>query len=105
MDSDTGLPKATVILKPKRARPFFGRHPWVLEGAVLRVDGTPADGDVVDLATHDGMFVARGLWNAASKLRVRLYAFDPATKLDAALWQSRLEAAIDLRRALGRNDP
>ena len=99
-----GLPTATVILKPKRARPFFGRHPWVLDSAVQRVEGSPADGDVVDLATHDGTFVARGLWNAASRLRVRLYAFDPAVRLDDALWRSRLEAAVALRRSLGLDD-
>jgi 23S rRNA (cytosine1962-C5)-methyltransferase len=100
----TGLPTATVLLKPKRARPFFGRHPWVLDSAVQRVEGSPADGDVVDLATHDGTFVARGLWNAASRLRVRLYAFDPAVKLDAALWRARLDAAVALRRTLGLDD-
>lgn len=99
-----GMAVATVVLKPKRARPFFGRHPWVLDSAVLRVDGDPADGDVVDLATHDGTFVARGLWNSASKLRVRLYAFDAATKLDAALWRSRIESAAALRRWLGLDD-
>jgi 23S rRNA (cytosine1962-C5)-methyltransferase len=99
-----GLPTATVILKPKRARPFFGRHPWVLDSAVQRVDGSPADGDVVDLATHDGTFVARGLWNAASRLRVRLYAFDPAVRLDDTLWRARLEAAVGLRRTLGLDD-
>jgi 23S rRNA (cytosine1962-C5)-methyltransferase len=99
-----GLPTATVILKPKRARPFFGRHPWVLDSAVQRVEGNPADGDVVDLATHDGTFVARGLWNAASRLRVRLYAFDPAVKLDDALWRTRLEAAVALRRTLELDD-
>jgi 23S rRNA (cytosine1962-C5)-methyltransferase len=100
----TGLPVATVVLKPKRARPFFGRHPWVLDTAVLRVDGAPADGDVVDLATHDGTFVARGLWNSTSKLRVRLYAFEAATRLDAACWKSRIEAAVTLRRSLGLDD-
>ena len=99
-----GLPTATVLLKPKRARPFFGRHPWVLDSAVQRVDGSPADGAVVDLATHDGTFVARGLWNSASRLRVRLYAFDPAVKLDDALWRARLEAAVGLRRTLGLDD-
>jgi 23S rRNA (cytosine1962-C5)-methyltransferase len=102
---DSGLPTATVILKPRRARPFFGRHPWVLDSAVLRVDGTPGDGDVVDLATHDGTFVARGLWNSSSRLRVRLYAFDPAVRLDAAAWRTRLEAAVALRRSLGLDDP
>ncbi|MGI9176635.1 MAG: class I SAM-dependent rRNA methyltransferase [Pirellulales bacterium] len=104
-DPVSGLPTATVVLKPKRARPFFGRHPWVLDSAVLRVDGHPADGDVVDLATHDGNFVARGLWNSQSRLRVRLYAFDPAVKLDASLWRTRIAAAVALRTALGLDDP
>jgi len=99
-----GLPVATVVLKPKRARPFFGRHPWVLDTAVLRVDGAPADGDTVDLTTHDGTFVARGLWNSCSKLRVRLYAFDAATNLDAALWASRIRSAVAMRRSLGLDD-
>ena len=100
----TGLPVATVFLRPKRARPFFGKHPWVLDSAVLRVEGTPAEGDVVDLATHDGTFVARGLWNASSKLRVRLYAFDAATRLDDALWASRIASAVGLRQSLGLDD-
>jgi len=99
-----GLPVATVVLKPKRARPFFGRHPWVLDTAVLRLDGTPADGDVVDLATHDGTFVARGLWNSSSKLRVRLYAFNAATRLDDGLWKSRIASAVALRQSLGLGD-
>ena len=100
----TGLPMATVVLKPKRARPFFGRHPWVLDSAVAKVEGEPADGDVVDLATHDGHFVARGLWNSQSRMRVRLYAFDASTKLDAELWHTRLASALALRKTLGLDE-
>jgi 23S rRNA (cytosine1962-C5)-methyltransferase len=100
-----GLPAATVVLKPKRARPFFGRHPWVLDSAVLRVDGDPQSGAVVDLTTHDGLFVGRGLWNGSSRIRVRLYAFDAATPLDTAEWRRRLELAVALRRTLGMLDP
>jgi 23S rRNA (cytosine1962-C5)-methyltransferase len=100
-----GLPAATAILKPRRARPFFGRHPWVLDTAIDRLEGTPADGDVVDLLTHDGIFVARGLWNSQSRLRVRLYAFDAAVPLGDAFWRTRLEAAVALRKSLGLTDP
>ena len=101
---DDGLPRATVIVKPKRARPFFGRHPWVLDSAVQAVEGSPADGDVVDLVTHDRSFIGRGLWNSSSRLRVRLYAFDAAAKLDGTLWRSRIESAVSLRRDLGLDD-
>ena len=104
LHSTIGLPTATVILKPRRARPFFGRHPWVLESAISKIRGEPTDGDVVDLVTHDGLYIARGLWNASSKIRVRLYAFDAAIKLDESLWHSRLESAIALRKSLGLGD-
>ena len=100
-----GLPRGAVFVKPKRARPFFGRHPWVLDSAVLRVDGSPAAGDVVDLLTHDGQFIARGLWNEASRLRVRLYGFSPDEPLDASFWEARLQAAVSLRRQLGLVGP
>jgi 23S rRNA (cytosine1962-C5)-methyltransferase len=99
-----GLPVARVLLKPKRARPFFGRHPWVLDSAVLRVEGEPAPGDVVDLTTHDGSFVARGLWNPDSRIRVRLYAFSASEQLDDAFWRRRVERAVALRRLLGLHD-
>jgi len=100
----SGLPAGTVVLKPKRARPFYGRHPWVLDSAVAAVDGNPADGDVVDLASHDGRFIARGLWNSRSRIRVRLYAFTAAAKLDDAFWHERIAAAVALRRHLGLDD-
>ena len=101
---EPGLPTATVLVKAKRARPFFGRHPWVLDTAIERVEGTPADGDVVDLATHEGRFIARGIWNASSRLRVRLYAFDSGVPLNAPFWRSRIETAVALRRSLGLDD-
>src|SRR6185312_6593076 len=68
------IPK--VILKPKRAQPFFARHPWVYAGAIDRVEGDPADGDEVELVSGADTFVARGLFNSQSKITVRLYSWD-----------------------------
>src|SRR5262249_19879429 len=87
-----------VILRARRARPFFGAHPWVYAGAIERVEGEPADGAVVDLITHAGNFVARGFYNSQSKIRVRLYTWDEETPLDDALLRQRLADAIHLRR-------
>lgn len=90
----------TVVLKPRRALPFFARHPWVFAGAVARVTGEPRVGDEVAVASSDGQFIARGLYNPRSNIRVRLYAWDEATALDEAFWSSRLDAALSLRRDL-----
>lgn len=87
-----------VILKPRRARPFYGRHPWVFAGAVAAVEGEPADGAVVDLVSHAGNFVARGIYNSQSKIRVRLYSWSAEDALDEAFFRRRLEKAVHLRR-------
>jgi 23S rRNA (cytosine1962-C5)-methyltransferase len=95
-----------VVLHPKRARPFFGRHPWVYAGAVAAITGEPADGAEVDLYSHGGQFIARGLYNSQSKIRVRLYSWDSDTPLDRTFFRSRLEAALRLRGAiLGLDGP
>src|SRR5690242_10297617 len=95
-----------VILQPRRARPFYGRHPWVYPGAVSAVEGDPADGAEVDVVSHTGNFVARGLYNSRSKIRVRLYSWAPDVPLDAAFFREKLNAAIHLRRAvLGLDGP
>jgi 23S rRNA (cytosine1962-C5)-methyltransferase len=95
---------AHVVLKPRKARPFYGRHPWVLDSAVDRVEGEVADGDVVELLSDKGKFIARGVFNARSRIRVRLYTWNPAQPLDDAFWRQRLAAAFALRSQLGYGD-
>ena len=92
-----------VILKPKRALPFFSRHPWVFSGAIKRIEGSPEPGDVVDLAASDGAFIAKGLYNPHSNIKVRLYAWDEAAEFDEAFWSRRLDSALALRRQLFPN--
>src|SRR5215211_1239841 len=94
-----------VTLKPKRAQPFFARHPWVFAGAIDRVDGDPADGAEVDLHSSAGNFIARGLFNSQSKIRVRLYAWEPGRALDRDFFRDRIERAVRLRDALGVRGP
>lgn len=91
-----------VVLKPKRAQPFFGRHPWVYAGAIDRIDGDPADGDEVELRSSAGNFVARGLFNSNSKIHVRLYCWEPDRPLDRDFFRERLGRAVRLRHDLLR---
>jgi 23S rRNA (cytosine1962-C5)-methyltransferase len=116
----TASVRATAVLKPRRARPFFARHPWVLDSAIKRVDpvaqdvapvaqrvapvapetGT-LDGAVVDVTTSRGEFIGRGIYNGRSRIRIRLYTFQQDQQLDEAFWLDRLKTAIDGRRTLG----
>src|SRR5689334_14574152 len=96
------LPK--IILKPKRALPFFARHPWVYAGAIDRIDGTPDDGDEVEVVSSADNFIARGFFNSRSKIQVRLYSWEPGIALDRDFFRGRLDRAIKLRRDLLKLD-
>jgi 23S rRNA (cytosine1962-C5)-methyltransferase len=96
---------ARVLLKPRKARPFFGRHPWVLDSAIQRIEGNPADGNVVDLLSDQGEFIAHGIFNSRSRIHVRLYSWNAAELLDEAFWRRRLESAWQLRAVLGYDQP
>jgi 23S rRNA (cytosine1962-C5)-methyltransferase len=95
----------SVILKAKRAQPFFARHPWVYAGAIDRVEGDPPDGAEVDLLSTAGNFIARGLFNSKSKIRVRLYSWDPDRSLDRDFFRERIARAMRLRDDLGVRGP
>jgi 23S rRNA (cytosine1962-C5)-methyltransferase len=96
---------ARVVLKPRKVRPFFGRHPWVLDSAIQKIEGEPADGDVVDLLTDRGQWIARGIFNTNSRIRVRLYTWQADEAIDADFWRRRLQTAGRLRTLLGYDDP
>ena len=91
-------PRGQVRLSRTRALEEFG-HLWIYAGYVEGVSGEPASGDVVDVIASNGRFYARGLYNPASKIRVRILTFDdePITE---QFWRGRLAQAVRLRRRL-----
>ncbi len=72
------------------------RHPWIYAGFVQTVSGTPSTGDLVDVLLPNGQFYARGLYNPASKIRVRILTTndEPITE---SFWRHRLAQAVRLR--------
>lgn len=96
----------TVFIQPRKARPFFGRHPWVFDQAIDRIEGEPAPGEAVRVMSADREFIAYGLFNPTSTIRVRLVSWEKDQPIDDALLVSRLERAIRFRhQRLGMDDP
>lgn len=89
-----------VHLRPRKALPFFSHHPWVYASAVAEVPPDLAAGAEVTLRSAEGRFVARGLYNPNSNVRVRLYSWIEDVGLDAGFWANRFDDAIALRRRL-----
>jgi len=87
-----------LYLKPRRARPLFGHHPWVFERAIGRIEGDPVAGDAVELRTDRGEFVAHGLFNPHSAIRVRLYSWRQEKPITEEMIARRVQDAIRFRR-------
>ena len=97
-------PIVTITLKGERA--IVDGHPWVYEGEVVSISGTPEDGDLVDVVSKKGSWLGCGFYNSASKIRVRLVTRnandDPAGD---AFWERRLRYAWDYRKTvMGETD-
>jgi len=89
-------PRGRVRLSRTRAVEAWG-HLWIYAGYVEEVSGKLVSGDVVDVMAPNGRFYARGFYNPASKIRVRILTFDdePITE---QFWRGRLAQAVRLRQ-------
>lgn len=91
-----------VYLKPGKEESLKRFHPWVFSGAIVRVEGEPEEGEVVDVYTSKKEFIACGHFQIGS-IAVRVLSFRQEV-IDRAYWVRRLSVAKDLRRALGLID-
>ena len=87
---------ATVLLKPGEADRILAGHPWIYEGAVLRVTAPVQDGDLVQVKDHRQRFLGVGLWNSKSRIRVRVL-FPERVELDEAFFEQRIREALAVR--------
>src|SRR5437867_1487491 len=90
-----------VVLKSGRDKSVRARHPRLFSGAIKQIEGRPRDGNVVDVCTNNGEWLARGIINQQAQIAVRLLTWDQSEKIDDAFWQGRVRRAIHWRQ----NDP
>jgi 23S rRNA (cytosine1962-C5)-methyltransferase len=86
----------TVLLKPGEADRVVAGHPWIYEGAVLRLTQPAADGAVVQVKDHRQRLLGVGFYNSQSKIRVRLLARE-RVEVNRAFFEERIRAALAVR--------
>ena len=79
-------------------------HPWIFSGAIYSIEDADslAEGDLVDLYSSKGEFLARGHYQIGS-IAVRVLTFEQE-EISAEWWKGRIESAYDVRRTLGLTD-
>ncbi len=87
-------------LKPGREKPVGNRHPWIFSGAIKRVEGDPQPGDLTDIFSAGGEWLAVAYYNPHSQIRARILSWQEGTTIDEGWWRKRLADALARRTVL-----
>ena len=87
-----------VNLAKGKEKPVKHHHSWVFSGAIAKVIGQPANGDLVSVNDFNGQFLAYGYYNQASKITVRLLAWSETEIIDEQWWFQKIFKSIERRK-------
>lgn len=88
-----------IYLKRGKDESLRRYHPWIFSGAIAKMDEGIEEGDVVNVYTSDGGFIAVGHYQIGS-IMVRVLDFTER-EIDETFFLERLERAFEMRKALG----
>jgi len=88
----------TITLRPGRERSLQRRHPWVFESSIASGKADP--GETVRVQTSDGTFAGWAAYSPSSMIRLRVWSFDEAERIDRAFIERRIAAAVARRARL-----
>jgi 23S rRNA (cytosine1962-C5)-methyltransferase len=89
---------AGIVVKP-RARILHG-HDWVFSGEVLKVFGSPEDGDVISLKDGKDRLLGSAIYNSKSQIVARRFS-RRKQDLDLDFFQRRIAQAVAYRERRG----
>lgn len=95
---------AKIILKKGKGESLKRFHPWVFSGAVQKIElgrkeEEPAEGDVVEVYSHDREFLGKGHFQIGS-ITVRILSFEDIP-IDNNFWADAIGRAYNERKSLG----
>lgn len=89
----------TIQLKPKKEESLQRFHPWVFSGAIQRIEGKPAEGDLVEVVDNNRNFLAIGHYQIGS-IAVRVVSFEEVA-INDNFWNRKIQQAYAMRQSLG----
>lgn len=85
-------------------RQIRGGHPWVFASSIVSVSHDAPVGDLAVVFDDDRQFLAIGLFDPDSPLRMRVLHHGRPRPIDEAFWVERIDAALERRADLAKFD-
>ena len=73
---------ARVIIKKGEEKKLLNLYPWAYREDIESVEGEPHAGEVVELHSARGEFIARAFFNSASHIPIRIVSYDAQEKIN-----------------------
>lgn len=89
-----------IILHKGKDKAAWQLHPWVFSGAIKHIQGSPNNGEVVEVFNIDNEFIAYGVYSGLSRVAVRLLEWHPDKHIDETWWRDRVRRAVEQRKHL-----
>jgi len=92
--------RIAVRVTPEAERALRGGHPWLFEGAITRQSRAGRAGDLVVIFDRKNRFLAVGLYDPHSAIRVRVLQHGKPATVNREFFRDRLAEAAQLRAPL-----
>ena len=93
------MERCKLYLKQGKEKSIYRKHPWVFSGAIGRIVGNPAEGDLVDIYDCQKQYLATGHYQNESII-AKILQFNSPT-IDYNFWKERFAQAIEYRKHFG----
>lgn len=90
---------AKTVLLPGKEKRVYTCHPWVFRSDISRVEGEYRPGDIVDIVSSKGRFLAKGYYNPNSQIALRIMTYREDEPVDRSLIFRRIHEAVEYRRS------
>ena len=81
--------RMAVRVTPDARRQIAAGHPWVFNESISSISHRGVVGDLAVIFDNDRNFVAIGLWDPGSPIRIRVLHHGKPATIDTAFWQQR----------------
>ncbi|QUC67995.1 class I SAM-dependent rRNA methyltransferase [Aristaeella hokkaidonensis] len=88
----------TIQLKPGKEKRVYTLHPWIFKSDIEKELNGCAAGDIVDIISSKGKFLARGYYNPNSQIALRIMTYNEEEAVDRDLVFRRIHEAVEYRR-------
>ena len=88
----------TIQLKPGKEKRVYTLHPWIFKSDIDKELNGSIAGDIVDIISSKGKFLARGYYNPNSQIALRIMTYNEEEAVDRDLIFRRIHEAVEYRR-------